>query len=658
VRLAPADDAGLRAAVAVVGASSVLALWLGGLLGVAGGPALVALAVSVAVSALSTWSRTTRAVLALALAAVVVAAGVVATGSGDGQVAVLSAATAGVLALQQSVADTRRELGVTAVIGIAGLVFALGMAPSALLLVPLLTGWTAVVAALVVAPAAPRAGAGEVLLGAGPATAVAVRSAARQVARWTALTLVVAVVLVLLVPPPGAVGAGAALAGLTGRAAASGQRSTEAYSGGDLDLRLRGTLPSTPLYDVPLGAPDHWRLATLDVFDGSAWRSAGTGPELPVTGTGGDLTVGTPGDGTAPAGAPLRTDDVTPLPGASPLVIAPGAPRRVQLSTGSLYRADGGRLVLGGGDGPAALPYTVTSAVLPRTVSVRAASPVVTTMSLDLALPVTTTARTRALAAELTAGRTSVPDRVAAVEDHLRSSYRYQLDSPVPPPGQDAVDHFLFDAGSGFCEQFATAEVVLLRSLGITARLATGFAFATPQGDHAVLTSAQAHAWVEVDVPGVGWTTSDPTPASLTSTTSPLDAVRAWLVVPWHRVLLAGVLVLLTLGVALALRGRARRPEPVLVAARPRTSTPAAVALFEALVRLSATAAQVGRPAAPGETLDDLAARVPELPAAVVHLASRAAYARREPRADHLVEAAAVVEQVRRRLDAEAAVRA
>jgi transglutaminase-like putative cysteine protease len=79
--------------------------------------------------------------------------------------------------------------------------------------------------------------------------------------------------------------------------------------------------------------------------------------------------------------------------------------------------------------------------------------------------------------------------------------------------GADAVDQFLFVDRVGFCEQIGTSLVVMLRSLGIPARLAVGFV----PGERNPFTglwevrASDAHAWAEVWFPGVGWQAFDPT---------------------------------------------------------------------------------------------------------------------------------------------------
>jgi hypothetical protein len=74
------------------------------------------------------------------------------------------------------------------------------------------------------------------------------------------------------------------------------------------------------------------------------------------------------------------------------------------------------------------------------------------------------------------------------------------------------LDWFLFDSKKGFCNYYASAEVVLLRSLGIPARMVVGFAqgeFSTP--NIYVVREQDEHAWPEVFFPGIGWVEFEPT---------------------------------------------------------------------------------------------------------------------------------------------------
>jgi hypothetical protein len=133
------------------------------------------------------------------------------------------------------------------------------------------------------------------------------------------------------------------------------------------------------------------------------------------------------------------------------------------------------------------------------------------------------------LAERITRGASTTFERVQAVERWLREHTVYDFDVPRDPPGVDAVDEFLFERRRGFCEHIASAMAVLLRAAGVPTRFVTGFG----PGQRNVLTGyfevreADAHAWVEILYPGVGWVPADPTfdvPAS--------DPGAAWFVAP------------------------------------------------------------------------------------------------------------------------------
>jgi hypothetical protein len=89
----------------------------------------------------------------------------------------------------------------------------------------------------------------------------------------------------------------------------------------------------------------------------------------------------------------------------------------------------------------------------------------------------------------------------------------YTRDIPPLPEGVDAVDQHLFVDRRGFCEQIATSTAVLLRSVGVPARVADGFVPGEESllGGEFTVTAKDAHAWVEVWFPGVGWQAFDPT---------------------------------------------------------------------------------------------------------------------------------------------------
>ncbi|HEY6568384.1 MAG TPA: DUF3488 and transglutaminase-like domain-containing protein [Actinomycetota bacterium] len=108
----------------------------------------------------------------------------------------------------------------------------------------------------------------------------------------------------------------------------------------------------------------------------------------------------------------------------------------------------------------------------------------------------------------------NVFDRVMAIQQQFTSDGGFTYDDGVRPDGgTDALVEFL-DRKTGFCQQFASAMAVMLRTQGIPSRVAVGYtagAFNEETGEFRVTTD-QAHAWVEVYFPTYGWLTFDPTP--------------------------------------------------------------------------------------------------------------------------------------------------
>lgn len=114
------------------------------------------------------------------------------------------------------------------------------------------------------------------------------------------------------------------------------------------------------------------------------------------------------------------------------------------------------------------------------------------------------------------AGKANNPyDKAMAIEGELRK-IPYTTDVAAPPAGHDAVDYFLFDAKRGYCEYYASAMVVMLREVGVPARIATGYATTTYNRAKSAyeVSDSDAHTWVQVFFPGLGWLNFEPTPVN------------------------------------------------------------------------------------------------------------------------------------------------
>lgn len=132
-----------------------------------------------------------------------------------------------------------------------------------------------------------------------------------------------------------------------------------------------------------------------------------------------------------------------------------------------------------------------------------------------LQLPYEST-RITELAQEITRHSATPFESANAIQEHLLTQYRYSLDIGTER-SERPIEEFLFSRKTGYCEHYATAMVLLLRTVGIPARLVTGF-LATEWngfGNYYTVRQRDAHAWVEVYFPHSGWVTMDPTPAQL-----------------------------------------------------------------------------------------------------------------------------------------------
>ncbi|MCP1123812.1 DUF3488 and DUF4129 domain-containing transglutaminase family protein [Bacillus sp. 3103sda1] len=136
-------------------------------------------------------------------------------------------------------------------------------------------------------------------------------------------------------------------------------------------------------------------------------------------------------------------------------------------------------------------------------------------------LPESLPQRVKDLAIHLTKDKITRYDKVLAIESYfVDNSFVYETEHVVVPgKNQDYVDQFIFDTKSGYCNNFSTSMIVLLRSVGIPARWVKGYTEGTLddtivdlEGDSVYkITNNDAHSWVEVYFPGYGWVPFEPT---------------------------------------------------------------------------------------------------------------------------------------------------
>jgi transglutaminase-like putative cysteine protease len=295
-----------------------------------------------------------------------------------------------------------------------------------------------------------------------------------------------------------------------------GGRKSYGYFGfsDSLDTSVRGRPDNTMVMRVKAPSPDFWRGQTFDRWDGRTWTQSDARPQALRGGPPIDVPA-TAGDDAIRSGDEFVQTFYIERTGPN-LVFGAHAPTQLYFPGRAVYQLDDGAIRSATGM-PSGTIYTVISkrpAVTAATL--RSAETSATPDDIVpryVELPATTPDRVKALARDVTADAPTTYDKVRALEGWMATNTRYTLDVPPLPDRADAVDQFLFVDKVGFCEQIGTSLVVMLRSLGIPARLAVGF---TP-GERNPFTGLwevranNAHSWAEVWFPGVGWQAFDPT---------------------------------------------------------------------------------------------------------------------------------------------------
>jgi transglutaminase-like putative cysteine protease len=263
------------------------------------------------------------------------------------------------------------------------------------------------------------------------------------------------------------------------------------------------TLDRVFLIDGPHGER-HLRMITFDTYESRQWR-----PPMPTRSF---APVGGTFPAKGPAGAAAATLRFSRLADTADVLAVPSDAVAIR-STGEVEREPLGTI-----------RDTVAAAASAYEVDLAAAGG--TPYGVPLAEPPDANERQRLLTvpkgidprvvelAKQVAGAGDAARQLIRLQQHLRTRHTYSL-SYDPGGADEPLNDFILNARSAHCQYFASSMVVLARSVGIPARLATGYFAHEGYGqDRMVVRERDAHAWTECWLDGLGWVTVDATPAS------------------------------------------------------------------------------------------------------------------------------------------------
>jgi transglutaminase-like putative cysteine protease len=278
---------------------------------------------------------------------------------------------------------------------------------------------------------------------------------------------------------------------------------------GELQMQNTAVMHIRMLKDTP-PLSLKWRGAALSTFDGKRWFNKVNTADVLRVDPSGLLRLATLQQQLTP-GKRIGYQ-VAMQESASDALFFAGTPEALYINVPMIIRTPSNSYRLGFGP-PDRLRYSAYSVIEWSAVPPHVSQPLTDDeRAANLQLP-PLDPRIRDLAIRIASGAPDDRARARAVEDYLSKTYPYTIELPKREVA-DPVADFLFSRKKGHCEYFASSMVVMLRSIGIPARVVTGFqsGIFNPLSGWYLIRASDAHSWVEAWIPGNGWTTYDPTP--------------------------------------------------------------------------------------------------------------------------------------------------
>lgn len=287
---------------------------------------------------------------------------------------------------------------------------------------------------------------------------------------------------------------------------------------GENDERLGGSFiaDDTLVYNVVSNTRQYWRVETKDVYTSKGWISSDSRGNEHIFSSGENVPVKV-----KPGPAEDAEEAIVYNYSNYNFVLQPYGIMRVnEQEYGVRMNVDTERVRFDLPPSTRVDEYSLTFSEPTYSYTTLQASTIVNEgMEQYLKLPNSLPDRVRDLAEQITANSTSAYDKARAIERFFGlNGFSYETQNvPIPEDDQDYVDQFLFESKVGYCDNFSTSMVVMLRSIGIPAVWVKGFV----TGDHVEtledgrgvfqITNNEAHSWVEAYIEGVGWMPFEPT---------------------------------------------------------------------------------------------------------------------------------------------------
>lgn len=271
----------------------------------------------------------------------------------------------------------------------------------------------------------------------------------------------------------------------------------------------------TIVMEVKCERPTNWRTGCYHTYEGQSWKMEIPVLKAPKTGAN-EWSIPQEGSGLSTQ-APRILQRITPHVHFGSAIPAAFRPVRVRANVPGVTYATDGTIAPLNQRLPQKTYWAVSTApmTMPTATGVRNPPPK-SRLQRDLQLPEDYPERVKNFTERIIQGAETEFDRARAIERYLADEYEYDLSPPSTWP-DDFVEGFLFNTQAGYCYHFASAMVIMCRTIGIPARMAVGFMrgeTSTEEDDLMIVRSEDAHAWPEVYITGAGWMPFEPTPAA------------------------------------------------------------------------------------------------------------------------------------------------